>query len=211
MTGRAQRGSVATQALARIKRWGRGRVFVPKDFLDLGQRGAVDTALHRLTKIQVIRPLGRGLYDYPKVHERLGPLTPSIDDVVAAVRRSTGETIVVSGAAAANSLRLSTQVPARPVYLTNGTSRKLSVGTLTIWFRHAAPSRMAGGNTMAGLALRALRFLGRDGVGNSAIDRLRAILTDSDRSALQGMRRLAPSWLQPFLDRIVDDEHTQAA
>ena len=59
--------AMAEYILERMKSYGAGsRVFVPKDFLDLGSRDSIDQALSRLTKVESIRRLGRGLYDLPE-------------------------------------------------------------------------------------------------------------------------------------------------
>lgn len=204
MPGMAQDSSAASRVLARIHGRGRGWVFVPRDFLDLGDRGAVDVALHRLTAAGTVRRLGRGVYDYPKDHPQLGALTPSTDDVARALARSGGETLVLSDAMAANVLGLSTQVPARPVYLTDGKSRDVRVGTLTIRFRHAAPLRTVGQDTKAGLAIRALRFLGSDGIDDDTIARLRSNLNDVDRRKLRELRPDAPTWMHAVIDRVLE-------
>lgn len=205
MTAVAQDTSVATRALRRIQGWGRGRVFVPRDLLDQGHdRGAVDVALGRLVAAKKVRRLGRGVYDYPKVHARFGQLTPATDDIVRAIARSTQETVVRSDATAANMLGLSTQVPARPLYLTDGTTRDVRVGKLTIRFKHAAPSRRVGGDTTPGLVLRALRFLGKDDIDDGVVEHLRTRLKAKDRTGLATLRQDAPTWMQPIIDRIVD-------
>jgi Aconitase X/Family of unknown function (DUF6088) len=67
-----------------IDGWGRGSVFVPGDFLDIGSREAVDLALHRLGRKGTIRRLARGVYDFPKEHPVLGLLSPSADAVARA-------------------------------------------------------------------------------------------------------------------------------
>ena len=87
-------GSTASRALRRIRAKGRGWVFVPTDFLDLGARSAVDAALARLVDAGTIRRIGRGVYDFPKVHPRFGARTPSVDAVASAVARSNGESIM---------------------------------------------------------------------------------------------------------------------
>ncbi len=46
---------IANKVIRRIRGKGRGSVFVPKDFLDLGRRAAVDQALSRLVKAGTIR------------------------------------------------------------------------------------------------------------------------------------------------------------
>jgi len=54
--------------LDRIRGHGRGWVFTPRHFLDLAGRPAVTSALRRQIDAGTIRQLGRGLYDYPKLH-----------------------------------------------------------------------------------------------------------------------------------------------
>ncbi len=71
--------------LATIHGRGRGSAFVPADFLNIGSREAVDVALHRLVRKGTIRRLARGLYDFPKEHPVLGPLTPSAEAVARAL------------------------------------------------------------------------------------------------------------------------------
>lgn len=106
------------QILDRIRRHGRGNVFTTKDFLSIGSRETVDQTLSRLAKAGVVRRLARGLYDYPRVNKRLGiSISPDVAEIAEAMARQTGSRIAPSGATAANRLGLSTQVPAKPVYL----------------------------------------------------------------------------------------------
>ena len=64
---------------------GKGTVFSPGQFLDLGSRSAVDVALHRLLQAGTIRRIARGLYDYPVKHPALGQLSPSVDAIAKAL------------------------------------------------------------------------------------------------------------------------------
>ncbi|RUV80433.1 hypothetical protein EOA51_32955, partial [Mesorhizobium sp. M1A.F.Ca.IN.020.32.1.1] len=88
--------------MKRVRAGGRGRVFTPSDFLDVANRAAVDQALSRLAKQGKLRRLARGLYDFPKVHPKLGPLSPAPDDVAQALARETGSRVQIAGARAAN-------------------------------------------------------------------------------------------------------------
>jgi hypothetical protein len=159
--------------------------------------------LRRLVDARKIRHLGRGLYDYPVTHPKLGALTPTPDDVAQAIARGTGETLVHTGARAANLLRLSTQVPARPVYLTSGTSRTVRVGNTSIQLKHAAPSRLLGGDTIPGLVLRALWHLVPHGIDDDVVAHLQGTLSQADRKSLANLRTQAPGWMQPVIQRIV--------
>lgn len=194
--------SVADKILSRIRRKGQGDVHTSKDFLDLGSRVAVDHALSNLAKKGLIRRLSRGVYDYPKVNPRLGTLTPPPDAVAKALAKKTRSDLQVSGAYAANQLGLSTQVPARVVYLTDGKSKRVRVGRQTIELRHASPKNMATAGKPSGIVIQALRHVGRDNVNDEVIDRIKSALSDEDRAALKHDVDKAPDWMRPILTRL---------
>ena len=130
-----------------------------KGLLHLGNRAAVDQALSRLTgRGQLIRA-GRGIYMRP-IASRFGMRAPSVEQAVEALASQKGEIIVSNGAAAANALGLTTQVPVRTVYLTSGRSRKMYVGKQVLELRHAPRWQLALANRPAGEAVRALAWLG---------------------------------------------------
>jgi hypothetical protein len=57
--------SIENTITYRIRGSGGGWAFSPRDFLDLGNRSTVDSALHRLERKGSIRRVIRGIYDYP--------------------------------------------------------------------------------------------------------------------------------------------------
>jgi len=61
-----------------------------------------------------------------------------------------------SGVQAANTLGLSDQVPAKAVFLTDGTSRTFQIGTMTIPLRKTTPKNLATAGRLSGLVIRAL-------------------------------------------------------
>lgn len=201
-TGLCPMDTATQQILRRIRATGRGSVFVPKQFLDLGSRAAVDQALSRLVRRGVLRRAGRGLYHYPKFSRRLGALAPMPDVVARAYARTTGATVQVAGAQAANALGLSTQVPARVTYVTDGGSRRLRVGTQVIEFRRAAPRRLLGAGRPWGAALQALTYLGKDEADDRVIRRLRHALSRDDRRALAAHAADVADWMRPILARV---------
>jgi len=188
---------ITTDIKAKIVRKGRGYVFTPSDFISVGSRAAVDQALSRLAKSGVIRRLAQGIYDYPKVSPRLGPLSPKPDDVAKAVARKDGQVLSVSPAKAANMLGLTTQVPAKLVYLTNGPTRSKTFGGQTIYLRNAAAKNLAGVGTPVGLIFQALRYVGKDGIDTDTLKKLSRHLTADDLKALLKDSHKAPDWMRP--------------
>ncbi len=169
-------------------------MFSAHDLLELGARETVNRALARLACGGQIRRLARGLYDLPRVHPRVGVLWPPANTVALALARRTGSRIKASGPLAANLLGLTTQVPARVVYLTDGPSRSVRVGRLQVTLRHAGRVDMLLPDTRAGLAIVALKYLGRDGATPEVLERLSAALEDADKALLQEVRPEIPGW-----------------
>ena len=180
----------------------RGWCFSAKEFASLGPRTAVDQALFRLQRSGEIRRIARGIYEYPKVHPRIGVLSPSPEAVATAVAAKTNSRIMVSGAKAANLLGLSTQVPSQNVFLTDGRSRSLRIGSQLVVLKHVAPSKMIGAGTEAGLVIQAVRSLGRQGVGEIPLESLSKKIPAAVKSEIERLVPGVPVWLQPTLTRL---------
>lgn len=193
---------IMSRILQRIKGKGRGAIFAPTDLLDLGSRASVDQALSRLADQGVIRRLTRGLYDYPKLSARFGTVYPQVDDVARAIARKDHHVLQVSPARAANQLGLSTQVPSRTTYMTDGPSRTKTVGRQVIHFRNASRKTLVGAGQMSGAIFQALRYVGKDGVTDQIIGTLARALNDKDRDQLQKKVRQVPAWMLPVVQQI---------
>lgn len=87
-----------------------GAAVSAKGLLHLGTRAAIDQALSRLAERGRLIRTGRGVYIRP-VTGRYGTRASSVEQAVRAFAKLQGEVIVPSGAAAANSLGLTTQMP----------------------------------------------------------------------------------------------------
>jgi hypothetical protein len=173
-----------------------GSVHTSRDFLDLGSRAAVDQALSRLVRDGNVARIGRALYHVPRVNPRLGiAVPPDADEIANALARQTGSRVLPSGAAAANRLGLSTQVPAKAVYLTDGRSRHWRSGKLDIQFKHVTPNHFKVRHPDSALVFAALRYLGKDNVGDRTLKVLRSTLTPGQRRGLRDDARHAPRWV----------------
>lgn len=177
-------------------------IFLVRDFLDLGSRRAVDESLRRLVREGLIRRLQQGVYDRPRVSELLGePVPPSPEALAAALARRNGARIAPSLAQTANALGLTTQVPAKSVFRTNGgKARRVRVGNQTIELRPAAPSQFP--QSEAGAVVQALRFIGEGNVTPNIVEHLRRELTDAQREALRREWLAAPGWMHSLLQEI---------
>jgi hypothetical protein len=194
--------SSAAAILKRIRVHGRGWVFTPRDFLDLSSRHPVDLTLARLARNNTIRRLARGIYDYPRIHNRLGVLAPNPDHVAAALAAKTGSRVQVSGARAANLLGLTNQVPAQLVYLTDGPPHRVKIGGQIIQLKPARPSKFPGAGTPAGLAIQAIRAVGPNANEDMVVRQLSRALGADDKRQLAKLSKYAPGWSQGIFARL---------
>ncbi|HVE44496.1 MAG TPA: DUF6088 family protein [Gammaproteobacteria bacterium] len=188
--------------LRRIRAKKRGWVFTPKNFIDIAKRSAIDVTLHRLVKQGIIRKLGRGIYDFPYIHSKLGVLAPNPDDLAKAIASKTGDTIQPSAARAANQLGIDTQVPAKPVYITSRSSVKRNIGNYPIVLRHSKYTNKNSFTSNVANTINAIRHLGKHNISPSIISQLKRVLTKKDK--LQLMKNISkfPDWMAPIIIKL---------
>ena len=203
------RKTTDSQILSRIYGHGRGWVFTPNHFKDLGSRDAIASALKRYKQSGLIRQLAQGLYDYPKTDSELGPLQPSTDDIAKALAGRDAARLQPTGAYAANLLGLSTQVPMKVTYLTDSLSRTIQVGKRQITLKRTTPRNMATAGKVSGLVIQALRHFGQEGVDKQIIAQLDRLLDDQVKSQLMKDIRYAPAWIADIIRDLAGKEKSE--
>lgn len=172
-----------------------------KALLHFGSRAAVDQALSRLERSGSLMRAGRGVYVLP-VKGKFGARAPEVAKVVQEWAHQRGETVVGNGAAAANALGLTTQVPVRQVFLTSGRSRKLTLGSQTVELRHAPPWQLLYPGQAAGEVIRSLAWVGPSGSA-AALGRLKRKLPASELQVVANARARLPTWLASQVSTLV--------
>lgn len=195
-----------SKVLARIHGHGRGWVFTPADFLDLGSRDAVDQALSRHARTGHIRRLTWGLYDYPVDHPDLGRVAPATQAVAKALSTRYAVRLQPAGAYAANILGLSEQVPVKTVFLTDGPSRHVRIGNRDIVLKHTTQRNMATAGRKSGTIIQALRHIGQKNVDGKTVNIIDRQLTEDDRKQLTVDLKYAPGWVATALRSLVEQE-----
>lgn len=185
--------SLTQQILEYASREPEGIPLTSKALLHLGTRAAVDQALSRLAASNRLLRVGRGLYVKPE-KTRFGLRPPSTESVMRGIGERQGETVVPHGAAEANSLGLTTQVPVREIFLTSGRTRNLNLGGREVELRHAPAWQLVMPHRAAGAAVRALSWAGSERA-REIVTALKARLSSSDLRELVAARSRLPTWM----------------
>ena len=200
--------SVASKVVRTIYGHGSGWVFTPISFNAMGSRSAVANALSRLKHDGIIRQLAVGLYDYPKQDPEFGILSPSLDAIIAALQLRHGVRLQPAGGYAANILGLSTQVPMRIVFLTDGPSRELKIGNMVIILKRTTPRNMATVGRISGTVIQALRWLGKRHVDAEVVAKLQRVLDTKALDQLMKDIGYAPIWIADIIRQLNDRRKT---
>ena len=198
--------SIENKVISRIYAKGRGWSFSRIDFSDLGSADSIDQALSRLAKSGRIRRVLRGLYDFPKYSTFLKQeLSPELDQVAMALARKFGWTIQVSENTALNLLGLSTQVPTRFVYHSDGRSTHYVIGNQTLEFVKSTLKDTGLKYDKSALLVQAVKGLGQGELSDDERRLLREQFSDQERKRILKDTRYVTSWVYDEIKRILKD------
>jgi hypothetical protein len=191
--------AVEYKIFERIKKAKRGMVFFASDFSAYGNSNTCSKALERLTKDGKIMRVARGIYTIPRKNKYFGHVTPSLETIAEAIARRDKARIIPAGLFAENALGLSTQVPMKAVYLTDGAPRKIIIGDRILLFKRTTPKNVAAWGKISGLAIQALKSIGKERVTNDDMEKIIAVLKQESKENLANDIKLAPDWIRKIM------------
>lgn len=183
-----------------------GQPFASSELRQFASTENIRQILNRLVKSNEIKRVARGVFVKPKSLS-IGEKLPLASEIAEAVVQATGETIMVHGAEAARQLRLTTQVPTRLVFYTDGNSRTLTIVNRTVRLKHINPSRMIEPGTVSGLVITALIYLGQENVTPSTIQLIKKRISDADFKKTISLINRMPAWLADIFFRYQKETH----
>ncbi|GHV48252.1 hypothetical protein FACS1894181_03490 [Bacteroidia bacterium] len=181
----------------------RKKVFFTNDFLKFDNYKACNKALERLVEQKKILRVGRGTYAIPKKSDLLGDLPPTSDDIVKAIVKRDHAKIIPTGLLSENLLGLSTQVPAKRIYLTDGSPRKLQIDGGTIIFKKTSPKNLASKGKISTLVIQALKSIRKDRVTDYEIKKVVNHLKRENPKYVAHDMKYAPLWIREIINKAI--------
>lgn len=203
------RNSIHSQISAKIARFARGKLIFPGDFKGLGSEAAVKMALLRLVREGKLDKVAHGIYVVPRLDPVLGKVPPSLESIAQAIASRDRARIRPSGAYALNQLGLTTQVPMKLVYLTDGAPRSVRVGKRMIKFKPTTPRSLAYKGDISALVIPAFKELGQKNVTPEMIQRVKGLLRRERPAALEADAQLAPHWIASIFYDVLKEKQLQ--
>ena len=194
-----ERTVVENNVVEKLKSLQKGSILFADDFLDLGTPESINKALFRLKEKDILIRLTHGIYLYPKKDKDLGVLYPSAEEIAIAIAKRDRARIIPTGIQALNKLGLSTQIPLKVVFLTDGAARSVKIGKRTITFKKTSPKNLMVKGEISGLAIQALKSIGQDKLEDDVVNKLLTILKKEKKEVIQHDAKLAPAWINKIL------------
>jgi len=186
----------------------RGWVFSPSDIMNNFSRREADDQIKYLLKKGKIRRIDRGLYEYPRYSNFLKQeLSPDMDMAVRALERKFNWRTEVSGETALNMLGLSTQVPGRYIYLSDGPSRTYNILGTTLEFRKTVLKDIGFKYKESSWIVQSLKALGKDHVNERVIKTIKNRIDPKMCDKILRDTKYTKNWIYEYIKEIcMEDE-----
>ena len=177
--------------------------FTSSDFSDIDNYKMISKTLETLDDKGIIKRARRGIYYIPKYNELLGiEEAPSINEIAKAIARQYNLIIIPSGNYALNLIGLSTQVPIKYVYITNGPYNEYEVGNNTIYFKHSTSREINNLPYKILICIQALKTIGKNNIDENVIKKISCFLDDGDKNNLKTKNYKITSWIHDILKSV---------
>jgi hypothetical protein len=190
-----------------IQRNRHGKIFFADEFRKFGSNDAVRQTLSRLCKKNFLIRLSAGIYLYPQRDKLIGIVYPSIETIAKTISKREKTRLIPTGAYALNALGLSTQVPAKVVFLTDGTARVVKVGKrATVKFKRTVAKNLSYKGKISLLAISALKEIGKDNATDEQLQKIKEALQHEKRENIIHDTSLAPVWISKIISTLIENE-----
>ena len=188
-----------------IKR--KGKIFFLEDFAKFGSKNAVRQILFRLCNDKFLIRLSAGIFLYPKTDKYIGVIYPSIEEIAKEIAKREKARLIPTGVYALNALGLSTQMPMRVVFLTDGTPRIINIeGKASIKFKKTIPKYLALRGKIMTLVIFALKEIGQKQVSEEHLSKIKKALEQEKKENIEHDVKLAPEWIANTLLKLMNND-----
>lgn len=191
------------EILNKIENFGPNKIFIANDFFDIAGYETVRSTLNRLVGDKEIMRIMKGVYYKPEYIKLIGEYAaPSVNEVANTIARKYNWTIAPAGNTALNLLGLSTQVPAKWTYISDGRYASFSFGNVTIEFKRRNNGDISKMSTLTAMVIQSIKEIGKDNISQKQIDYLRGKLSEKEKSELLTDSKTTSAWVYEVIKKI---------
>ena len=179
-----------------------GEIFFLDDFSKYGSSDNIRKVLSRLENEGKLERIAHGIYLKPKRDPLLGIIYPTIDEIAKQIAKRDKARIAPTGVLALYLLGLTTQIPLKAVYLTDGSQREIKIGNRTIQFKKTVPKSFAIKDELLHLIVQAFKEIGQKNVTDEFLNQIHPSVLQLNNVVVQKQLKYAPVWIQKIINNL---------
>ena len=179
-----------------------GEIFFLDDFSKYGSSDNIRKVLSRLENEGLVERLTHGIYLKPKKDSLLGTIYPTIDEIAKQIAKRDKARIAPTGVLALYLLGLTTQIPLKAVYLTDGSQREIKIGNRTIQFKKTVPKSFAIKDELIHLIVQAFKEIGQKEITDDFFNQIKPSILHLNEQVIQKQLKYAPVWIQKIINNL---------
>ncbi|WP_353548033.1 DUF6088 family protein [Rhinopithecimicrobium faecis] len=191
--------SSKNQIQTKISKSSFGEIFFLDDFVKYGSSENIRKVLSRLEQDGVVIRLAQGIYLKPKKDPLLGIIYPTTEEIAKQIVQRDKARIAPTGVMALFLLGLTTQIPLKAVYLTDGSQREIKIGKRSIKFKKTVPRSFAIKDGLLHLIVQAFKEVGQEGVTEDFLEKITSAIRRLESKVVDTQLRFAPVWIQKII------------
>lgn len=194
--------SSKNQIQTKISKSSFGEIFFLDDFVKYGSSENIRKVLSRLEEDGIVIRLAQGIYLKPKKDPLLGVIYPTTEEIAKQIAQRDKARIAPTGIMALFLLGLTTQIPLKAVYLTDGSQREIKIGKRSIKLKKTAPRSFAIKDGLLHLIVQAFKEVGQEGVTEVFLEKITSAIHRLDSKVVDTQLRFAPVWIQKIIAKL---------
>ncbi|QTV05343.1 DUF6088 family protein [Faecalibacter bovis] len=184
-----------------------GEIFFLDDFSKFGSSDNIRKVLSRLENEGLVERLAQGIYLKPKKDPLLGTIYPTTEEIAKQIAKRDKARIAPTGVLALYLLGLTTQVPLKAVYLTDGSQREIKIGNRTIQFKKTVPKSFAIKDELLHLIIQSFKEIGQKNVTDEFLNQIHPSMLQLNNEVVQKQLKYAPVWVQKQIINLTKDNN----
>lgn len=194
----------------RINNYPQNTLFSIKDFSDLASYKTTKVVLTRLEKENLIKREIDGLYSKPEYSDFLKEFVAiPVDNIAAKLAQKFSWHIAPSGNTALNKLKLSTQVPAHYVYLSDGPYRDYNLDGTILEFKHTNNKMISTLSQNSNLIVQAIKALGKENYNAQVRNTIKNYFSNDELQAILSETQYITAWIYEIIKDIATNNKEQ--
>ncbi|ADR24261.1 conserved hypothetical protein [Mycoplasma leachii PG50] len=195
--------SYLSQIQNRIDHFEPAKIFISQDFSDIASNETVRRTLNKLVEEDKIKRIINGFYYNPSYIELIHEYEPfEVEELAYSIARKYNWEIAPFGIACLNILGLSTQVPARIIFVSSGKNKIYNIDGWIIEFKKVSNKEICNMSWTTKIVIQAIKEIGKGKLTKKDIRIIRNNLSVLEKQNLLKEAKYTTTWIFDYIKQI---------